>query len=145
MLGPWYLSSGCLLHARLSQYVNLVEALPCLSLLLLLVFLLLLLFHLLGTSLYFALFAPRLLPIDPLPAPILFLSRGKRLLFPGFLLRLISGLNRLNHHLCSTGLELWGGEVEVGELWGGGPSVRRGNDGTQSTELQRRGNTNHEM
>ena len=77
--------------------------------------------HLPETSLYFALFAPRLLPINPLPVqfgPHKFL---RMLLFCGFLLRLISGLN---HPLAP---QIW--------RWGG-PGVRRGNDGTRSTKIE---------
>ena len=117
----WYMSAGLsVVCCTLSQYVNLAKTLPCLSLLPIpppppppLP----------ETSLYFALFAPRLLPIDPLPVQFRPHKFLRSLLFCGFLLCLISGLN----HPLAPQIWRWGG---------GGLDVRVGNDGTQSTKLE---------
>ena len=100
----------------LSQYVNLAKTLPCLS-------------QppppAVRDKFIFCPFCPSSPPdqpfADPISASQVPRPRDPRLLFCGFLLRLISGLN---HPLAP---QIW--------RWGG-PGVREGNDGTQSTKLE---------
>ena len=99
----------------LSQYVNLAKTLPCLSQPPPAV----------RDKFIFCPFCPSSPPdqpfADPISASQVPRPRDPRLLFCGFLLRLISGLN---HPLAP---QIW--------RWGG-PGVREGNDGTQSTKLE---------
>ena len=100
----------------LSQYVNLAKTLPCLS-------------QpppaAVRDKFIFCPFCPSSPPDQPFADPISAAQvprpRDRRLLFCGFLLRLVSGLN---HPLAP---QIW--------RWGG-PGVREGNARTQSTKLE---------